>query len=114
MRMAVSMSCDEDSFGVYLRGADVMIGYYCCHRHGEEAELGYCFDSAYHRRGYAYESALALMEHYRQTGVKRLTAGTAVENVPSMEMLLSLGFVRTPRVTTFSLKEPCLKNIFST
>ena len=80
-------------FAVFLTGTSEMLGYVCFHKNEEEYDLGYCFHSAYHRCGYAFESAAALMQYFReQSGVSVFTAGTALENVPSCRLLERLGF----------------------
>jgi len=90
-RMAESNRGERDRFwGVLLDR--VIIGYVELHRSGDEAEIGYCFHSAYHRKGYASESCRALIGCYRDAGVKRFTAGCALCNTPSAELLRSLGF----------------------
>ena len=37
-------------------------------------------------------SQLALIDYMRELGIKRLTAGTAINNTPSVALLKSLGF----------------------
>ena len=70
-----------------------VIGYVACHDRGEGAyECGYCFHSAFHGRGYAGEALRAVVDLLRQKGVKSLTAGTALNNTPSVRLLKSLGF----------------------
>ena len=41
---------------------------------------------------YAKESHLALIDYMRELGIKRMTAGTALNNTPSVVLLKSLGF----------------------
>ena len=72
-----------------------MIGYVVFHRIKEGYDFGYCFHSAYHRKGYAKESLLALIDYMRSIGVKKLVAGTALINTPSIALLMSLGFIMT-------------------
>ena len=55
-------------------------------------ELGYCFHSKYQGKGYAKESLAALIEYLTTIGIKKLTAGTAINNIPSVSLLKSLGF----------------------
>lgn len=81
-------------FAVMLE--EVMIGYVCFHEDNENYDLGYCFHSDHHGRGYAYEACSATMEHISKTrDVKVFTAGTALKNVPSCKLLKKLGFVLT-------------------
>ena len=81
-------------FGIYLRNENQMIGYVCFHKDKEAYDLGYCFHSAFHSNGYAYESAKALIDYFvKEHGVKSFTAGTAINNIPSCRLLKKLGFL---------------------
>lgn len=71
---------------------EAVIGYIACNIRERSYELGYCFHSAYHGRGYAAESHRAVFALLRQIGIRRLTAGTALRNVPSVALLHTLGF----------------------
>ncbi|MBQ3861395.1 MAG: GNAT family N-acetyltransferase [Clostridia bacterium] len=59
---------------------------------GDSYDLGYCFLSSVKGKGYARESCHALLAHYEANGVTRFTAGTALDNQPSVRLLLHLGF----------------------
>ena len=80
-----------------------MIGYSSFNRRENGYELGYCFHSACHGKGYAKESHLALLDYMRELGIKRLTAGTAINNTPSVALLKSLGFelIETEKVSFY-------------
>lgn len=80
-----------------------VIGYSAFHMRENGHELGYCFHSSYHGKGYAKESHLALLEYMRELGIKRLTAGTAINNTPSVALLKSLGFelIETEKVSFY-------------
>ena len=81
-------------FAVHLLENSRMIGYVCFHRNGETLDLGYCFHSAYHSNGYAYESAAAIIEYFaNKYHAASFTAATALENIPSCRLLERLGFV---------------------
>ena len=80
-------------FAVCLQ--ETVIGYIACNIRESSYELGYCFHSDYHGKGYAKESHLALFAHLRTLGITRLTAGTALNNLPSVALLQSLGFRQT-------------------
>lgn len=81
-------------FSVVLDGE--MIGYVCFHGEGDAVDMGYCFHSSAHGKGYAFESCSALMEMLASAlGRVRFTAGTALDNAPSMRLLARLGFVPT-------------------
>jgi len=71
---------------------DTVIGYIAFNIRENGHEIGYCFHSAYHGKGYAKESHLALFDYVRALGIRRLTAGTAINNTPSVALLKSLGF----------------------
>lgn len=56
-------------------------------------EIGYCFHSAYHGKGYAKESISALIAAVREIRPGAIiSAGTALKNTPSVRLLQSLGF----------------------
>ena len=81
-------------FAVHLLENSKMIGYVCFHKNGDSFDLGYCFHSAYHSNGYAYESVTALIEYFaKEHHVSSFTAATAIENTPSCKLLERLGFV---------------------
>ena len=72
---------------------DEMIGYVCFHKNEEAYDLGYCFHSAFHSKGYAYESIKALIDYFvQQHNAVSFTAGTAIANTPSCKLLERLGF----------------------
>ena len=74
---------------------EIVIGFYSFNIRENSHELGYCFSSAYQGKGYAKESLKALIEYLPEIGIKKLSAGTAINNVPSVSLLKSLGFVLT-------------------
>lgn len=77
-------------FAVCLEGA--VIGYIACNRRETSHELGYCFHTAAHGKGYAKEAHKALFAYLHSLGITRLTAGTALNNTPSVKLLTGLGF----------------------
>ena len=80
-------------FAVFLKDSSKMPGYVCFHKDGDKYDLGYCFHSAYHTNGYAYESTKALIEYFiEECGAAGFTAGTAIDNIPSCRLLEKLGF----------------------
>lgn len=81
-------------FGVFLPDEPEMIGYVCFHEQDEGYDLGYCFHSSVHGRGYAYEAVSAMLDDLAaERSVWCFTAGTALENGPSCALLKKLGFV---------------------
>ena len=74
---------------------DTVIGYIAFNIRKDGYEIGYCFHSAYHGKGYAKESHLALFDYLRTLGITKFTARTAINNTPSVSLLNSLGFELT-------------------
>lgn len=74
---------------------DIVIGYVAFNKRDDGYEIGYCFHSDYHGKGYAKESISALLGVIKSGGKTRITAGTALKNTPSVNLLTSLGFNRT-------------------
>ena len=87
-------SLEHMFFAVCLDGN--LIGYVAFNSRENGYETGYCFHSDYQGKGYAKESLLALIYaiHNIRPGAV-ITAGTAIENIPSIRLLLSLGFHQT-------------------
>ena len=71
---------------------ETVIGYIAFNIRENGHEIGYCFHSAYHSNGYAKESMLALFDYLRTLGITKFSAGTALNNTPSVKLLTSLGF----------------------
>lgn len=95
-------------FAVFLKESNDMIGYVCFHKEGDTYDLGYCFHSAYHSNGYAYESTDALVKYFADKySVNHFTAGTAIDNTPSCRLLEKLGF------TCVSTETVSFDNVFS-
>lgn len=69
-----------------------VIGYFSLNESGEGYELGYCFHSDFHGKGYARESLRTVLGFLRNRGVPFVEAGTALRNTPSLRLLRSLGF----------------------
>lgn len=79
-------------FAVFQKEQQDMMGYVCFHKGPAGYDLGYCFHSDYQGRGFALESCRAMMQVFRQRGVEKFTAGTALKNLPSCRLLEKLGF----------------------
>lgn len=71
---------------------EIVIGYIAFNIRENGYEIGYCFHSAYHGKGYAKESMLALFDYLRTLGITNFSAGIAINNTPSVKLLTSLGF----------------------
>lgn len=78
---------------VLLKEGGPVIGYVCLWSEGETLELGYCFHSDHHGKGYAFEAITALIEHVcAEKEVSSILCGTALDNAPSMRLISRLGF----------------------
>jgi len=84
---------EEHIFWAVCRTGSV-IGYISLHRRENGYELGYCFHSRWHGKGYARESVAAALAHLQTLGASRAVAGTALDNLPSVRLLTALGFVQ--------------------
>ena len=71
---------------------ETVIGYIAFNIRENGHEIGYCFHSAYHGKGYAKDSMLALFDYLRTLGITKFSAGTALNNTPSVKLLTALGF----------------------
>ena len=83
---------------------EILIGYAAFHMREDGCEMGYCFHSDYHGKGYARESLSALILYILMLHPgMAITAGTALENLPSVKLLQTLGFRRigTERVSFY-------------
>ncbi len=72
-----------------------VIGYIAFNKRENGYETGYCFHSNYHGKGFAKESFLELFRYLGTFGIRKITAGTALDNKPSVALLKSLGFEQT-------------------
>ena len=72
--------------------ANEMIGYVSMNMEGDGYEIGYGFLNKAHGKGYARESVTAIIDYMKSMGVKRIVAGTALKNLPSVRLLESLEF----------------------
>ena len=98
-------------FAACLDGA--LIGYVAFNIRENGYETGYCFHSDYHGKGYAKESISALIAHVCSLQpCAVITAGTALENVPSVKLLRSLGFRRTGTEPVSFHKDAAGRDIF--
>lgn len=81
---------DHMFFAVCLHEA--VIGYIAFNKRPESYEIGYCFHSDHSGKGYARESHAALFDHVKKLGINRVSARTAIQNVPSVSLLKALNF----------------------
>lgn len=101
-KWAAANSGTEHMFFAVCLG-DTIIGYSAFNIRNDGYEIGYCFHSAYHGKGYARESHIALFDYLGTLGITKFTAGTAINNIPSVSLLKSLGFtlVSTEKVSFY-------------
>lgn len=90
-KWATANSGTEHMFFAICLG-EIVIGYSSFNIRTDGHEIGYCFHSLYHGKGYAKESHIALIDYLGTLGITKLTAGTALDNTPSVSLLKSLGF----------------------
>ena len=90
-KWAASNSGTEHMFFAICLG-DTVIGYSAFNMRENGYEIGYCFHSSYHGKGYAKESHIALFDYLRAMGITKFSAGTAMKNTPSVSLLKTLGF----------------------
>ena len=90
-KWAAANSGTEHMFFAICLG-EIVIGYIAFNIRENGHEIGYCFHSAYHGKGYAKESHIALFDYLRTLGITKFSAGTALNNTPSVKLLTSLGF----------------------
>jgi len=74
-----------------------------------DADIGFAFLENYWNKGYAHESAAAVMNHARgQLGIKRVLAITTPDNVASGKLLNKIG-LRFDRVINLTADSPEVK-----
>jgi Acetyltransferases, including N-acetylases of ribosomal proteins len=102
-------SKDDNFLAVCEVTLSKVIGYISLNSDSEnvkERNLGYCFHSAFHGKGYAIESCLATINYaFTTLNVECITSGTANLNHPSYKLLNKLGFVKTGESIT-SFRKP--------
>ncbi|MBX4147998.1 MULTISPECIES: GNAT family protein [Paenibacillus] len=84
-------------YAVCLQKEQRVIGHVVFHPwFGEHTyEIGWVFNSTYHRRGYATEAARALLQHgFEVMGLHRIIATCQPENTPSYRVMEKLGMRR--------------------
>ena len=97
-------------FAVCLDGS--MIGYFAFNARESGHEIGYSFHPAHHGKGYAKEALTALLAHLRSLGFTHFSAGTALNNTPSVRLLTSLGFCLTGTEKVSFYKDENSRDIF--
>ena len=80
-----------------------LIGYFAFNQREQGHEVGYSFHPLHHGKGYAKEAFAAILAYLRERGFNHFSAGTALNNTPSMKLLTGLGFhlVGTEKVSFY-------------
>ena len=91
---------EEYSFAVTLN--DKMIGELVAHNFGHfaDVEIGFRFFESCQGKGYAKESATALIEYLKNLGAKTIKSRCFKENIPSRRLIESLGLTLTSETDT--------------
>lgn len=69
-----------------------MIGFFSVNKRTNYHEIGYGFMNKFQGYGYAYESLKTLCQFLKSVGLRKLQAGTAIENESSTKLLEKVGF----------------------
>ena len=92
-------SYEQHGYGLFLvsvRESDMPAGICGLVKREEfdDPDLGFAFLNRYRRRGYASESARAVLEYgFNELGLRRIIAMADPDNEPSVRLLERLGFV---------------------
>ena len=95
-------------FAVCLLTHNKVMGYVCLNGEDDkELDIGYCFNDDYQGSGYATEACIAVTNYaFNTLHLERLTAGTAILNIPSCNLLDRLGFCKTSESNHSFAKTP--------
>jgi len=93
---AIRRTADASFYAVCLRESGKLIGnLYLGKGNFDTWELGYVFNRKYQGRGFAFESASALIDYaFEQLNARRIIAMCSTENVRSWRLLDRLGLRR--------------------
>ncbi|MBQ7433623.1 MAG: GNAT family N-acetyltransferase [Lachnospiraceae bacterium] len=91
-----------------------IIGYNEFHKDADGYECGYCFHSSSQGKGYAKENLQALMKLLSNGYKTRYSAGTALNNLPSVRLLKSLGFEKVSEEQVSFYKDESGEDIYFT
>lgn len=86
-----------EAFPVLLLEENILIGHMVFHRYfGEHTyEIGWVFNPAYHKRGYASEAAQAILDFgFGEMKVHRIIATCQPQNTPSYRVMEKIGMRR--------------------
>jgi len=80
-------------WAVFLKDSDEFIGWCGLKNVDDEFDLGYRFIKKHWGKGYATESAKAVLEYAKKYNIKNIIAQSAKENTASLNVIKKLGFV---------------------
>ena len=97
LEYGLTLKLAQVRFYVFLKEApEKIIGTVCLYDiscGSSRAEIGYKFSSAYHHKGYAIEAVEKLIDiAFSELNLHRLCAHVQEENIPSIRLLVGLGF----------------------
>ena len=107
---AAGKGMDHLFFAVCLK--EKVVGYIALNAREIGYEIGYCFHSDYHGKGYAKESLQAIISHLGSLGIHHFSAGTGLLNIPSVRLLESVGFKLTGTEKVSFYRDEYGKDIF--
>lgn len=83
----------KEFYAIELKNNNKLIGYVSLNVvDNQTRNLGYLIHSDYRRNGYGFEAATLIKNYAKELGIKKLVAGTAEENIPSVKIITKLGF----------------------
>ena len=100
-------------FGLYLtklKDGDIPIGICGLLKRDslEDVDVGFAFLSAYRKKGYAYESASAVLDHGKTIlGLNRIIAVTSPDNQRSIKILEKIGLTYREKIKMSPEEEEC-------
>ena len=97
LEYGLTLKLAQVRFYVFLKDdPETIIGTVCLYdisNSYSRAEIGYKFSSAYHHKGYATEAVEKLIDiAFSELNLHRISAHVLEENVPSIRLLIGLGF----------------------
>lgn len=88
-------SKSDEFYAIELKESHKVIGnIYLGKRDFNARELGYVLNENYHRRGYGYEAASAIISYFFNKGIHRIFAECAPGNTASWKLMEKLGLKR--------------------
>lgn len=96
-------------WSIFLKNTEICIGRLSCHERSSEANsitdssirgVGWYIDPKYQGRGYATESAQAMIDYmFKEVGISKIITEAAILNIASWKIMENLGFERQPQTS---------------